>query len=279
MNCSEYKRKCKTGYPASIPQIVAHIQAYLAENPIPAGDEIGQIIIQYITEHPEVLDVPVVVGATESEDGEKGLVPQPLAGDEGKVLFGDGTFKTITIPTVDVMEGATASTDGESGLVPQPLAGDEGKVLFGDGTFKDLPDPPEIPVMEGATTSTDGESGLVPQPLAGDEGKVLFGDGTFKRTWDALEISVDALDWQSNHAWPGNTAPQGETASSCYYAEIIEGTGVSTCADGDDFKLSSYNQSVCVADVWVYIGTAAVIVCTTGNTTNALTIKGIVIHK
>lgn len=235
MDYSEYKRKCKTGYPASIPQIVAHIQAYLAENPIPAGDEIGQIIIQYITEHPDVLDVPVVVGATESEDGEKGLVPHPLAGDEGKVLFGDGTFKTITIPTVDVMEGATASTDGESGLVPQPLAGDEGKVLFGDGTFK--------------------------------------------KPWDELVISINVLDWQSNHAWPGNTAPQGETSLTCYYAEIINGIGVSACADGDDFKLSSYNQSVCPADVWVYISTAKVIVCTTGSISSTLTIKGIVIHR
>lgn len=32
---TEFIKKCKTGYPASIPQIVAHIQDYLATNPVP----------------------------------------------------------------------------------------------------------------------------------------------------------------------------------------------------------------------------------------------------
>ena len=33
-----------------------------------------------------------VTGATSSTDGESGLVPQPLAGDEKKCLMGDGTY-------------------------------------------------------------------------------------------------------------------------------------------------------------------------------------------
>ena len=75
-------------------------------------------------------------GATSETDGESGLVPQPLAGDQTKVLYGDGTFKTIPTPEPpSVMEGATASTDGESGLVPKPLAGDHNKRLAGNGTW------------------------------------------------------------------------------------------------------------------------------------------------
>lgn len=37
----------------------------------------------------------VMTGATASTDGASGLVPQPLAGDEGKFLKGDGTWATI----------------------------------------------------------------------------------------------------------------------------------------------------------------------------------------
>lgn len=44
-------------------------------------------------------DIPtvpgVMTGATAGTDGAAGLTPKPLAGEEGKVLFGDGTWKII----------------------------------------------------------------------------------------------------------------------------------------------------------------------------------------
>lgn len=43
-----------------------------------------------------VPDVAVMTGATSSEAGASGLVPAPGAGDNNKVLFGDGTFKTLS---------------------------------------------------------------------------------------------------------------------------------------------------------------------------------------
>lgn len=43
--------------------------------------------------------LPNFGGATSSLDGSRGVVPQPLAGDEGKFLKGDGTF---AIPTTNV---------------------------------------------------------------------------------------------------------------------------------------------------------------------------------
>ena len=79
-----------------------------------------------------------MTGASASADGASGLVPQPLQGDQGKALYGDGTFKTVPYPSA--MTGASASADGASGLVPKPLQGDQNKVLFGDGTFKALLD-------------------------------------------------------------------------------------------------------------------------------------------
>ena len=78
--------------------------------------------------------VPTMTGATDEDDGAKGLVPAPSAGDEAKFLTGAGTFSAI--PT---MTGATDEDDGAEGLVPAPSAGDEAKFLAGDGTWKNQP--------------------------------------------------------------------------------------------------------------------------------------------
>lgn len=37
----------------------------------------------------------VMTGATAQADGISGLTPKPLAGDQGKVLYGDGTWKAL----------------------------------------------------------------------------------------------------------------------------------------------------------------------------------------
>ena len=51
--------------PASIPQIVAHIQKYLEENPILSDPEaIAEAISEYIAEHPELIAVASVNGKT-----------------------------------------------------------------------------------------------------------------------------------------------------------------------------------------------------------------------
>ena len=38
----------------------------------------------------------IMVGASDSTDGESGRVPTPLQGEETKVLTGAGTFETVT---------------------------------------------------------------------------------------------------------------------------------------------------------------------------------------
>lgn len=51
--------------PASIPQVVAHIQKYLADNPIISDpDAIAEAIREYIEEHPEIIAVASVNGKT-----------------------------------------------------------------------------------------------------------------------------------------------------------------------------------------------------------------------
>ena len=44
----------------------------------------------------EVINIPVMTGATAAADGVAGLVPVPVAGDQLKFLKGDGTWATVT---------------------------------------------------------------------------------------------------------------------------------------------------------------------------------------
>lgn len=60
---AEYKPLFVYLEPASIPQVVAHIQKYLAENPIISDPEaIAEAIQKYIEEHPEIIAVASVNG-------------------------------------------------------------------------------------------------------------------------------------------------------------------------------------------------------------------------
>lgn len=131
-------------------------------------------------------------GATASTPGVHGYVPAPAAGDQGKALYGDGTWKNIPAPTD--MTGATASEAGTHGLVPAPAAGDQGKALFGDGTWKQVADPSD---MTGATASANGTHGLVPAPLIADRAKFLCGDGNWTMP-EGGKLVVFELDTVTN---------------------------------------------------------------------------------
>lgn len=52
----------------------------------------------------------VMTGATSSTNGEIGLVPQPVAGDQGKYLRGDGTWQTPAVPAGSVDWGQIGGT-------------------------------------------------------------------------------------------------------------------------------------------------------------------------
>ena len=73
-------------------------------------------------------------GATASTAGVHGYVPAPAAGDQGKALFGDGTWKQVADPADFV--GATASSAGSHGLVPAPAVSQREMFLCGDGTWE-----------------------------------------------------------------------------------------------------------------------------------------------
>lgn len=108
----------------------------------------------------------VFTGATAATAGTSGLVKAPAAGDQGKFLAGDGTWKSIAeyslkpattttlggvivgdnlsvtengTLTAKTMTGATADVAGTAGYVVAPAAGDQVKFLMGDGTWSDKP--------------------------------------------------------------------------------------------------------------------------------------------
>ena len=74
-----------------------------------------------------------MTGASAGTAGGRGFVPAPAAGDQNKVLNGDGTWKAL--PT---MTGASAGSGGTSGMVPAPSTGDQDKVLKGNGTWDNV---------------------------------------------------------------------------------------------------------------------------------------------
>ena len=59
---------------------------------IDAGNQTANIITTFVAV------VRDFTGATATEAGEAGLVPAPSAGDQDKILFGDGSWKKITLP-------------------------------------------------------------------------------------------------------------------------------------------------------------------------------------
>ena len=112
-----------------------------------------------------VISVAVMTGATSNVDWVVGLVPLPSAGDQYKILRGDGTWVSATVLPLDntvtstatdtaatanavktaydaattVMIGATSSAAGAAGRVPAPAAGDNKSYLRGDGTWVTVP--------------------------------------------------------------------------------------------------------------------------------------------
>ena len=112
-----------------------------------------------------VISISVMTGAAAGTDGAVGLVPKPNAGDQYKILRGDGTWisgtvlpldntvtstatdtaatanavKTAYDAAVTVMTGATANAAGAAGRVPAPAVGDNNSYLRGDGTWVEVP--------------------------------------------------------------------------------------------------------------------------------------------
>ena len=78
----------------------------LAEDLQAVKEQLGEHIVK--SDVPESAIFANMVGATASESGKAGYVPEPAAGAQGKYLCGDGTWK----PALDTLAAIRANTQG-----------------------------------------------------------------------------------------------------------------------------------------------------------------------
>lgn len=137
-------------------------------------------------------DLPGMVGATSSADGDTGVVPKPVTGQEGLFLRGDASWASAPDGTVKSIDVAVPSNEFQStggpvtangtitiskknqaanSLWAGPASGASAQPTFRGMVAADMID------MVGATNVTSGTRGAVPAPNAGDEAKFLRGDG------------------------------------------------------------------------------------------------------
>lgn len=85
------------------------------------------------------LNIPVYTGATSSANGTKGLVKQPLAGDQGKYLKGDGTWYDIgTVLHTDMANLASVNPNALA-ILKNGLASIDLDNISANGTPKLIP--------------------------------------------------------------------------------------------------------------------------------------------
>lgn len=67
----------------------------------------------------------VMQGATATKDGKEGLVPAPAAGDQDKVLKGDGSWGEVSLASMGVTASAAElnHVDGVTGNIQEQLNG------------------------------------------------------------------------------------------------------------------------------------------------------------
>lgn len=169
-----------------------------------------------------------MTGATAGAAGTHGLVPAPAAGDQNKVLNGDGTWKDLP-----AMTGATAGTAGTAGLVPAPSSGDQDKVLKGDGTWGDMEDGHTI--INSSGTSMTQRAGLQFERMG------VTDDSTNDKTVVTLP-TPDYVDEQFN---PSTTYSKGMT---CIEGNVRYRYKNSTATSGHRPPDATYWEVLSVSD-------------------------------
>lgn len=169
-------------------------------------------------------------GATASADGTAGLVPAPIAGDEDKVLKGDGTWGTaspsytagtgidITNDTISVDTTVVATQTDLSGKQDALTAGtnvqiNNNVISATDTTYSNF---------VGTDGTTAGVAGLVPAPAVTDDDKYLKSDGTWTAVPNNPGATVVYLKYTSGtyYLWADRNGTTAVSIESLYQATI-----------------------------------------------------------
>lgn len=157
-------------------------------------------------------------GATASAAGAAGLVPAPAAGDQGKVLYGDGTWKT---PPAGTGGGA-----GTGDYIPVPATAKVGqtiRVSAVDGNGK----PTAWEAVDMASGGGGSEWELINEvTTTEDVSKFEITKDTNGNSFDLLEIQVDVL-------FPAVITTDNSTLWYWYFAPSIENYFTGDIKTGD----------------------------------------------
>lgn len=157
--------------PASIPDIVAHIQKYLTENVFVTMEDLGEDIAQYIEDHPEIVGVFTVNGAS----GDVVLDASDIPIETGEDPTVAGAISYLSSQLALLVADAVLSVNG---VLPDSTT--HGVTLTGADIPQDSNTSKKLSETFGpATSQAAGSKGLVPAPAAGDENRVLSGRGTW----------------------------------------------------------------------------------------------------
>ena len=129
-------------------------------------------------------------GATSLTDGTHGLVPKPFAGDEEKVLRGDGTWGEAGTSIDDWATSTAYKVDTYvkyNNVIYVCTTAHTSTTFTADRVnWQDI----KVEEMTGATSSANGTGGSVPAPTSSDFTKFLCGDGTWKTAGGSAGVSV-----------------------------------------------------------------------------------------
>ena len=191
---AQYKPLFYRGAPASIPQVVAHLQKamseedpdytplrqrmppasipdiVLTENVFVTVEDLGEDIAAYIEAHPDIVGVLTVNGSTGNVILDAGNIPLETGEDPtiaGAISYLSSQLALLVADAVMSVNGVTPDDSHDVTLTGADIAQDA-------NTTKKLSE-----TFGPASASTAGTKGLVPAPAAGDENKVLSGAGTW----------------------------------------------------------------------------------------------------
>ena len=199
--------------------------------------------------------IAVMVGATSTTNGAKGLVPTPMIADRNKFLRGDGTWAEAVVSD---MRGATSSVDGAHGLVPAPTAIDYNKYLRGDGTWARMYGGLVISAADYQALVAADQDDPNETYFIYDEGSLPDGSSYMQKGLDRVTAGKrngTTLGFYATAEGGGVVASgdyahaEGEETSATGHGAHSEGTissasGHSSHAEGRGTKASSYSQHV-----------------------------------
>ena len=318
MRWSEFIKKFRTGYPASIPVIVAHIQKYLFDNPIKSEEEIDEKIeteiqgatgtitdnvIDYLEEHPEILPTVTVDSelSTTSENPVQNKVIKAALDNIPSITVDDALSTTSenpvqnkvikaaldNIPSITVDDSlSTTSENPVQNKVIKAALDNIPSITVDDSLSTTSENPVQNKVIKAAldnipgVTVDDSLSTTSENPV---QNKVITNALADKLT--ATEVVFNVSTWSNDAYWPsGNgTRPLGETANVCSRSEVTQDAdnNAIVCSDGDGFVVEEWSKAKLPAPVWVYVDNNKIWVATrnTKSPSSQITIKGLILHR